>query len=135
MSNIDDIYNKDYIHLFKKSSSKYIICEKTIQKLKKAIKENIKEPNKDIDVYLIKFKINLNSNYPITISCAPYIITENLNLITNHDDVAITIKYSSDELKKYGLKKNHISKIINAVKNNKISFNQLTENISNILSI
>jgi hypothetical protein len=135
MSNIDDTYNKDYIHLFKKSSSKYIICEKTIQKLKKVIKENIKEPNKDIDVYLIKFKINLNSNYPIIISCAPYIITEKLNLITNHDDVAITIKYSSDELKKYGYKKNHISKIINAVKNNKISFNQLTENITNILNI
>ena len=33
------------------------------------------------------------------------------------------------------IKKNHIFKIINEVKNNKISFNQLTENLTNILNI
>jgi hypothetical protein len=133
MAKIDDSYDMKQIHLFKKSSLKYILGDKTLPKLKKLIKENVNTPTKDIKVYLIKFKFSPDNEYPLRISVAPYIITDKLNLIMDYNNVALTIKYSTNELKKYGFNHNHINKIIKAIKNNKISYKNLTESITNIL--
>ena len=139
MTKIDDSYDMKQIHLFKKSSSKYILGDKTLPKLKKLIKEIVNAPTKDIKVYLIKFKFGLDNEYPLRISVAPYIITDKLNLVqdndndNDNDNVALTIKYSTNELKKYGFNHNHIDKIIKAIKNNKITYKNLTDNITNIL--
>lgn len=133
MVKIDNLYDMKQIHLFKKSSSKYILGDKTLPKLKKLIKENVKVPTKDIKVYLIKFKFCPDNEYPLRISVGPYIITDKLNLVMDHDNVALTIKYSTDELDKYGFNHSHIDKIIKAIKNKKISYKNLTENITNIL--
>ncbi len=131
MVKIDKTYDMSQIHIFK--NSKFILSEKTLPKLKKAIKENIKFPSRDIKLYLIRFRFDLENKYPLRISIAPYFITEKLNLIPDSDDVALTIEYSSDELKKYGFKKEHITKIIKAIKNKKVSFKELSESITNIL--
>lgn len=133
MVKIDKLYDMSQMHLFKNPSSTYILGEKTLPKLKKAIKENIKTPANDVKVYLIRFKINLDDKYPLRISLAPYIITDKLNLIMDYDKVALTIEYSKNEFEKYGFDKTHIKKIIKAIKNNKVSFNELTDNITNIL--
>ena len=133
MIKIDKTYDFGYIHLFKSSNSKYILSEKSLPKLKKAIKVNVKAPSKDIKLYLIRFRYDLENKYPLRISVAPYFITEKLNLIPDSEEIALTIEYSSNELEKFGFKKEHINKIINAIKNKKVSFKELTESITNIL--
>ena len=133
MVKIDKSYDMAQIHLFKNPSSTYILGEKTLAKLKKSIKENIKMPTKDVKVFLIKFKLNLDDKYPLRISFAPYFITEKLNLVSDYDNHALTIEYSKDEFEKYGFNKEHIKKIIKAIKNNKVSYEELSDNITNIL--
>lgn len=135
MVKIDKSYNMTQIHLFKNPSSTYILGEKTLPKLKKAIRENVKMPSKDIKVFLIKFKLNLDdkNQCPLRISFAPYFITEKLKLISDQDNQALTIEYSKDEFEKYGFEKEHIKKIIKAIKNNKVSYKELSDNITNIL--
>lgn len=134
MVKIDNTYDMKMMHLFKGSSSKYLMSEKSLQKLKNAVKENVKAPDKDIKVYLIKFKYDEDNDVPLRISVAPYFITDKLALIQDHDNVAITIKYSTDELKKYNFKKEHIDKIIKAIKKDLVSYEGLADNISNILN-
>lgn len=133
MIKIDETYDMKQIHLFKNPTALYIVGEKTLPKLKKFIKENIENPNEDVEVFLIKFKLNLNDKIPLRISFAPYFITEKLNLIPDHDNSSLTIEYTKDEFEKYGFNKKHIKKIIKAIKNNKISYEELSDNISNIL--
>ena len=131
MVKIDKTYDMSLIHIFK--NSKFILSEKTLPKLKKAVKENVKPPSKDIKLYLVRFRLNLENKCPLRISIAPYFITDKLNLIPDSDGVALTIEYSSNELEKYGFKKEHIIKIIKAIKDQKVSFKELSESITNIL--
>ncbi len=133
MFKIDETYDMKQIHLFKNSTALYIVSEKTLSKLKKVVKENIENPNEDVDVFLVKFKLNLNDKIPLRILFAPYFITEKLNLIPNYDNSSLTIEYSKEEFEKYGFNKKHIKKIIKAIKNNKVSYKELSDNISNIL--
>jgi hypothetical protein len=51
------------------------------------------------------------------------------------EDVALTIKYSQDELKEYGFKKEHIKKIIKAIKEETASFHNFSDNITHILEV
>ena len=51
------------------------------------------------------------------------------------DDISITITYTKDELKKYGFKKNHISKIIKAVKNDLVSYDDFRDSITHVLEV
>ena len=133
MFKIDETYDMKQIHLFKNPTALYILSEKTLSNLKKSIKENIENPNEDVNVFLVKFKLNLNDKTPLRISFAPYFITEKLNLVSDYDNSSLTIEYSKNELEKYGFNKKHIKKIIKAIKNNKVSYEELSDNISNIL--
>ena len=132
MFKIDETYDMKKIHLFKNPNALYILGEKTLSNLKKSIKENIENPNEDIKVFLIKFKLNIDDKIPLRISFSPYFITEKLNLVPDYDNSSLTVEYSKDEFEKYGFNKKHIKKIIKAINNNKVSYKELSDNISNI---
>jgi len=133
MVKIENTIDFTMIHLFKSPSSTHLLCEKTIPKLKALIKECINAPKKDKKVYVARFSYKPDTKVPLKITLAPYFITETLNLITDYDNPALTIEYTKKELEEYGFKKGHIKKIIHAIENNEVSFNELTESISNIL--
>ena len=49
------------------------------------------------------------------------------------DDIAQTITYSREEFNKYGFKKSHITKIIKAIKNDLISYENFGVSITDVL--
>ena len=49
------------------------------------------------------------------------------------DDIAQTISYSKEELNKYGFKKSHITKIIKAIQNDLISYENSSVPITDVL--
>ena len=132
---IDTIYDMDNIHLFKGGSSKSLLNEPSIIKLKKTIKENIKPPTNNTKVYIIEFAINKNNDKLLRISCAQFTLTPKLILSTKDDDIAVTITYTKDELKKYGFKKIHLKKIMQAIKEDTISLENLTDSITHVLEV
>ncbi len=130
---IDQTYNMDKYHLFK--NNKKLLEESTITNLKKIIKENIKPPTKDTKVFVISFEIDPKYKFPLIISCGQYTLTNKLGLLMKDDDTAQTITYTKDELKKYGFKKSHISKIIKAVKNDLVSYKDSHDSITHVLEV
>jgi hypothetical protein len=132
---IDTTYDMKKMHIFTSKKSKYIISEKTIPKLEKIIKEEITPPKKDIPVFVIRFRFDLDNDIPLRIIATPYIITNKLNLIINSNNVGLTIEYSKSELNKFGFDKEHIKKIIKAIKEETASFTDLSDNITHILNI
>ncbi len=130
---IDQTYDMNKYHLFK--NTKQILEETNIRTLKKAIKDNIKPPNKDTKVFVISFEVDPEYKFPLIIVCGQYTLTDKLSLIMIDDDISITITYTKDELKKYGFKKNHISKIIKAVKNDLVSYEDFRDSITHVLEV
>ncbi len=130
---IDQIYDMSNYHLFK--NSKQILEDSSINNLKKAIKENIKPPTKDTKVFVINFSIKPKSEFPLKILCGQYTLTNKLSLVMTEDDTAQTITYTKDELKKYGFKKSHVSKIIKAIKNDLVSYEDFHDSITHVLEV
>ncbi len=135
MTYIDKTYDMSKYHLFKSGGLKSYLSDATISKLKKSIKENIKSPSKNRKVYVISFFIKPESENPLRIVCGQYTLTTKLALVMEDDDVSLTIKYTKDELEKYGFKKEHIKKIIKSVKEKTASFVDFTDNITHILKV
>ncbi len=108
MTYIDKTYDMSKYHLFKSGGLKSYLSDATISKLKKSIKENIKSPSKNRKVYVISFFIKPESENPLRIVCGQYTLTTKLALVMEDDDVSLTIKYTKDELEKYGFKKEDI---------------------------
>ena len=132
---IDSTYDMKKMHIFTSKNSKYIISETTIPKLQNIIKDEILPPKKDIRVFLVRFRMNLNNDINLKIIVTPYFITKKLNLIIDSDNVGLNIEYSKNELNKFGFDKEHIKKIIKAIKDETASFTDLTDNITHILQV
>ncbi len=132
MNYIDNSIDLSKYHLFKKDKS--LLSADNMIKLKKSIKENVKSPQKNTKVYIVNFSIDNTKNKPFKIILAQFTLTTKLNLIIDDDDYSQTITFTEDELKKYKFRVNHINKIIEAFKNNKISFAKLSVSISKILN-
>ena len=132
MSIIDDSIDMSKYHLFKNGKS--ILMEPTLSKLKKSIKENIKPPTKNTKVYVVNFFVQANAKYPLKIFCVQFTITPTNALVAKDDDIGQTIFYSNDELLKYKFKKNHIQKIIKAIKNDLISYEKSYVSITDVIN-
>ena len=113
--------------------------EKTLSLLKKSIKNDVKNPSKDIKVFIVGFSIfekNIENKKPVFhIQCVQYTITSKLNLICKEDDFGYTFTFSSEELLKYGLKSSYIPKMINAVKNNLVNFSKDSISFTEFLNL
>ena len=123
-------YNKYYIY----RNNKPILSDITIKKLKDNIKENITPPKTNKKVFIIRFNNRPDNQYPLMINCTQKTITTNLALVMEDDDVFQTITFDQEELKKYGFKKSYISKIIKAVKNYLISFENSSVTITDVFN-
>ncbi len=135
MGFIDKTYDMSKIHLFKSGGNKSLLSENTMPKLKNAIKQNVKPPNKNTKVFTIDFALKPESEYPLRIVCAQFTLTPKLALVTKDDDMSLTIRYSQEELKQYGFKKDHIKKIMKAIIDETASFAGLADNITHILEV
>lgn len=131
---IDKTYDMSKIHLFK-NSTKSLLSELTMKKLKNSIKENIVPPKKDTKVFTLEFAIDIDSDIPLRIVCAQFTLTPKLVLGMRDDDLSQTIRWTKDELKKYGFKKIYLKKIIYAVKNDLLSYENLTDSITHVLEV
>ena len=123
-------YNKYYIY----RNNKPILSEVTIKKLKDSIKENITPPNKNKKIFILGFNYQQNHEHPLVIICSQKTITKHLALVMEDDDITQTITFDQEELKKYGFKKSYISKIIKAVKNYLISFENSSVTITDVFN-
>ncbi len=135
MNKIDKSIDISVYHMFKNNKS--VLTAKTLTKLQKEVKERIKPPSKDVKVFVMDFvlsKENEDNDNAFIIICGQYTITPKLSMVMKEDDHAQTITYNKDEFKKYGFKKSHISKIINAMKNDLISYENLGVSITDILN-
>ena len=131
MNYIDNSIDLSQFHLFKKDKS--LLSEKTIGKLKALIKTNVTAPSKNIKLYIVKFSTSPTKSNVFKIIISQSTLTPKLNLVTDDDDYSITITFTEDELKKYKFRVKYINNIIDAFKNNKISFAKLSIPISDIL--
>lgn len=127
MEKISKVIPVSKTNLFYKN--KLIITSNTLKKLEEDIKKNITNPKKDKDVYIVRVVYNEDDDDNIlVINCSKKIITSELKL-NNVIGTMKTIIYTKDDLEKHGFKKNHITKIINAVnkgtKNTLISINDI----------
>lgn len=110
----------DKYHLFYKK--KHILEAKNLKELKKLVKSNITNPQKEKNVFVIYFAIDEDSKYPLVLSCSQYTISPNSVLIMKKEDSSQTILWSKDNLIELGLKTSYLNKIFDAFINNTISF-------------
>lgn len=122
MNKININIDLDKYHLFYKK--KHIIEAKNLKELKKLVKTNITNPQKEKKVFVIYFIIDEDSKkkYPIKISCSQYTISKNSVLIMKPEDSSQTILWNKQNFLDLGLKISYINKIFDAFKNNSISF-------------
>jgi hypothetical protein len=132
MNYIDNSIDLSKFHLFKKNKS--LLSDTTIQNLKKIIKTNVQAPKANTKVYVVNFSVDDKKEKPFKIIIGQFTLTTKLNLVTDDDDYSQTITFTQDELKKYKFKVKYISSIIDAFKNNNISFSKLSVSITDILN-
>ena len=130
ITNLIDI--KEY-HIF--INNKIVVSAKTIPNLKKKIKEEFDNPEKDIKCYMVSLSLDPNYKYPLMINCSSYTITPKLSLISIDDDVSQTFTYSKKELEEYSFKLSYIKKIIKALKKELISFEKSSVPITNVFNV
>ena len=135
MNKIDKSIDISVYHMFKNNKS--VLTAKTLTDLKKEIKERVKPPSKNVKVFVINFALtketNVNNPFAFVAICGQYTITPKLGMVMIDDDIAQTITYSREEFNKYGFKKSHITKIIKAIKNDLISYENFGVSITDVL--
>ena len=128
--NLIDI--KEY-HIF--INNKIVVSAKTLPTLKKKIKEEFNNPEKDIKCFMVSISLDQNYKYPLMINCSSYTITTKLSLVSTEDDESQTFTFSKKELEEYSFKLSYIKKIIKAFKKELISFDTSTVSITNVFKI
>ena len=123
---------KEY-HIF--INNKIVVSAKTLPVLKKKIKEEFDNPNKDIKCFIVSLSLDINYKYPLMINCSSYTITPRLSLISTDDDVSQTFTFSKKELEEYSFKLSYIKKIIKALKKELISFEKSSIPITNVFKL
>ena len=123
---------KEY-HIF--INNKIVVSAKTLPGLKKKIKEEFDNPNKDIKCFIVSLSLDINYKYPLMINCSSYTITPKLSLISTDDDVSQTFTFSKKELEEYSFKLSYIKKIIKALEKELISFEKSSVPITNVFKL
>ncbi len=132
LEKINNIIDVNKYHLFR--NNKNILSANTFKMLKDELKQ-FEEPSKNLKVYLIQFNIDPKYKYPLMINCTQNTLTPKLNLVINDEDMTTSVTYTPDELLKYGFKKNHLTKIMKAMKDDLISYRKPNVSISSIVKL
>ena len=114
--------------------NKLILTANTLKNLEKDIKENIIEPKKDKNVFVIRVVYDPTDEENIlTISCSKKIITTDLEL-NNVVGSMKNIIYTLDDLDEIGFNKTILLKIIKAV-DKKLLSKKITSTINELLDV
>ena len=113
--------------------NKVIVDGKNMVELQKNIKQSIKNPSKDIKIFIISFGYNKNSKTPFRINCVQYTITPKLNLVSRERDFGQSITYTKEELEKYGFNNKYLFKIIKGIKEGNIPIGKMGISISEVI--
>jgi len=103
------------------------------KEVKDYVKEHYEPPKKNIKGYLVRITLNKERKEPIIVNCLEMTITPRFTMKSEDDDGFQTLKYSKSELDKYGFKMSHIKKLIKAIKDETVDFQNATINISQLL--
>jgi GTPase Era involved in 16S rRNA processing len=120
--------NKYYLYY----KHKAILSANSQKELEKEVKKNIDSPTKDIKVFVVDFGKTKNENKQLVINCVGFTITKKLNLVNKLDDVGQSVTYSKSYLEKKKFKLSDILKIIKAIENDKMSFENSSVPISEV---
>ena len=133
---IDSVLQTQTQHIFYKNKHLKQLTTPIPKKLDELIKEHVNPPKTNKKVFLIRIKYNPNNpKSNLIISCSQQTITTKLILTAEKGDYFITVKYSGEELEKYGFKIAHIKKIIKALESHLVSLGTSSISISEILAI
>lgn len=131
---IDSVLQTQTYHVFYKNKHLKQLSTPIPKKLNQLIKENVNPPKTNKKVFLIRIKSNPNDpKSKLVISCSQQTITTKLAFTAEKGDYFITVKYSEEELEKYGFKLSHIKKIIKSLESRTVSLDKNFINISEIL--
>jgi hypothetical protein len=128
---IKNILTPSYSHLF--VGGELVASEKSTKNLKDYIKQSYNPPKKNLKAYLIRLKVNKTSTTPLILNCTEMTITPKLTIKSEDDDGYQTVKYSKIELNKYGFKLVHIKKLIKAIKNETVDFDNSIISVTELL--
>jgi len=131
LDKINDVLEPSKSHLF--VGGDLVASEKSTKNLKDYIKQSYNPPKKNLKAYLIRIKINKTSSTPLIINCTEMTITPKLTIKSEDDDGFQTVKYSKIELSKYGFKIAHVKKLIKAIKNETVDFDNSIISLSELL--
>jgi hypothetical protein len=131
LDNLEKKYEpkKEFIY----HKNKVIVDGKNMVELQKNIKQSIKNPSKDIKVFIVSFGYNKNSKTPFRINCVQYTITPKLNLVSSERDFGQSITYTKEELEKYGFNNKYLFKIIKGIKEGNIPIGKMGISISEVI--
>lgn len=130
-SELDD----EYYHIFYKNKEIKELMQKTIPKIKEAIKNNITSSKVNKKVYIVSMKYKPDdNNKKLIVNVSQANITPDLNLSTSPNDDSFSIYYTDEDINNIGFDKSHILNIIDSMKKNKIDLTKQFVNISNIMS-
>jgi hypothetical protein len=130
---ITSLINIKKYHIF--INNKIVVSAKGLPSLKKKIKEEFDNPDKNIKCFIVSFSLDQEYKYPLMINCSSYTITSKLSLVSTDDDVSQTFTYSKKELDKYSFKLDHIKKIIKVLKKDLVSFEKSSVPITNVFNV
>jgi len=134
MVQIDSVLLPQTYHIFYKNKLLKQLSTPIPKKLDELIKSNVNPPKTNKKVYVIRIKSNpTNPSSRLVISCSQQTITTKLALVTEKGDYFITVKYSQEELDKYGFKLAHVKKIIKALETRTVGLDKSFISITNIL--
>ena len=132
LENVKKVLQPSMSHLF--VGNELVASEKTAKLIKQYVKENYEPPKKNIKGYIILISIDIKDKFPIHINCVQNTITPRLSIGPQGDDASQTFTFTKDELKKYGFKMDYIYKMMDAIKNNLISFEKSSISITELLN-
>jgi len=131
LNEINKVLQPSMSHLF--VGNELVASEKTAKLLKQYVKENYEPPKKNIKGYIILISIDIKDKFPVHINCVENTITPKLSIGPKDNDASQTFTYTKDELMKYGFKMDYVYKMIDAIKNNLISFEKSSISITELL--
>jgi hypothetical protein len=131
---IDSVLQTQTYHIFYKNKLLKQLSTPIPKKIDELIKTNVNPPKTNKKVFVIRIKLNpTDLKSKLVISCSQQTITTKLSLVAEKGDYFITVKYSQEELEKYGFKLAHVKKIIKALESRKISLEKSSIGIGEIL--
>ena len=131
---IDSVLQTQTYHIFYRNKHLKQLTTPIPKKMDELIKEHVNPPKTNKKVFLIRMKYNPNNpKSKLIISCSQQTITTKLILTAEKGDYFITVKYSKEDLEKYGFKLNHIKKIIKALESRSVSLAVNSISIGEIL--